>query len=168
MAPLLQKYQRCLDDDKKRGHLPKFCKGYKLFCMNYSRRHPMKIRPFHFILPAALMFTAACSTVQPPTTLLTQAQERVRQAESVGAEESAPLVLRDAQQYLNEAEKSMQKERFDEAQQLLEKSMISSELAIARTGSSKAQKAAEEIEKNLDLLRREAGPDTSSPVSSYE
>ena len=129
----------------------------------------MKIRLLHLIAPVALAFAAACSTVQPPpTTLLTQAQERVRQAESAGAQESAPLALRDAQQYLSEAENSMQKERFDEAQQLLEKSLISSELAIAKTGSSKAQDAAEQIEKDLDVLRREAGPNSGRTSSLYE
>lgn len=128
----------------------------------------MKIHPFHLIAPAVLVLASACSTVQPPTTLLTQAQERVRQAESVGAEESAPLVLREAQQYLSEAEKSMQKEHFEEAQPLLEKSLISSELAIARTGSQKAQKAAEEIEKNLDLLRREAAPGANRTSNLYQ
>lgn len=128
----------------------------------------MKNYPFRFILPFALVFTAACSTVQPPNTLMTQAQERVRQAESVGADQSAPLVLREAQQHLNDAQRSMQRERYEEAQQALEKSLISSELAIARTSSTKAQKAAEEIEKNLDLLRRESTPDPRSTSYSYE
>lgn len=128
----------------------------------------MKVRLLHLIAPVALVLASACSTVQPPTSLLTQAQERVRQAESVGAEESAPLILREAQQYLNEAEQLMQKEDFEEAQPVLEKSLISSELAIARTGSQKAQKAAEEIEKNLDLLRREAAPSANRTSSSYQ
>lgn len=128
----------------------------------------MKMNALRFTLPFLLVFVAACSTVQPPNTLITQAQERVRQAESVGAEDAAPLVLREARQYLNEAEKSMQKERFEEARLLLEKSLINSELAIAQTGSTNAQKAAEQIEKNLDLLRREASPSGQTSTYSYE
>ena len=128
----------------------------------------MKKYSIRLITLFTLVFFGACSKVQPLNTLLTQAQERVRQAESVGADDAAPLALREARQYLNEAEKSMQKEDFEDAQRLLEKSMISSELAIARTGSSNAQKAAEEIEKNLDLLRREATQDTQSNSYSYQ
>jgi hypothetical protein len=127
----------------------------------------MKNHYFRFLLPFAFVFTAACSSVPAPTSLLTQAQERVRQAESAGAEEAAPLALRDAQQYLNEAQNSIEKKRFEDAEKLLEKSLISSELAIARTSSSKAQTAAEEIEKNLDVLRREATPESRS-ATSYE
>lgn len=128
----------------------------------------MKINALRFTIPFFLVFIAACSTVQPPTTLVTQAQERVRQAENVGADEAAPLVLREARQYLNEAEKSMQRERFEDARMLLEKSLINSELAIAKTSSTSAQKAAEEIEKNLDLLRREATPNSQTNSYSYE
>lgn len=128
----------------------------------------MKSYPFRFFIVFSLVFAAACSTVQPPNTLVTQAQERVRQAESAGAENAAPLVLREARQQLSEAERAMQKEEFDDARLLLEKSLINSELAIAQTSSSSAKKAAEEIEKNLDLLRREATPNSQSNSYSYE
>ncbi len=127
-----------------------------------------KTRSLRFVIPFFLVFIAACSTVQPPATLVTQAQERVRQAESVGADDAAPLVLREAQQHLSEAERAMQKEQFEEARLLLEKSLINSELAIAQTNASNAKKAAEEIEKNLDLLRREATPNSQSNSYSYE
>ncbi len=122
----------------------------------------------HLVLPFVLLFFAACSTVQPPNTLVTQAQERVRQAESVGADNASPLVLREARQHLNEAQKAMEKEQFSDARLLLEKSLINAELAIAQTNSKNAVKAAEEIEKNLDLLRREATPNSQSNSYSYE
>ena len=128
----------------------------------------MKAYPFRFAIPFFLVFVAACSTVQPPNTLATQAQERVRQAESLGAEAAAPLALREARQHLNEADQAMQKEQFEDARLLLEKSLINSELAIAKTSSTNAEKAAEEIEKNLDLLHRESVPNSQSHSYSYE
>ena len=127
-----------------------------------------KTRSLRVVIPFFLVFIAACSTVQPPATLVTQAQERVRQAESVGADDAAPLVLREARQHLSEAERAMQKEEFEEARLLLEKSLINSELAIAQTNSSNAKKAAEEIEENLDLLRRETTSNSQSNSYSYE
>lgn len=131
--------------------------------LSFPKPHSLRI-----VIPFFLVFIAACSTVQPPATLVTQAQERVRQAESVGADEAAPLVLREARQQLTDAERAMQKEEFEEARLLLEKSLINSELAIAQTNASSAEKAAEEIEKNLDLLRREATPNSQSNSYSYE
>lgn len=106
--------------------------------------------------------TTACSSVKPPNSLATQARERIIQAESIGADQEAPLELREASQYLSDAEASMQRNRHEEAQLLLEKSLITSELAIARTNSQKAQQAAAQIEKDLDLLRRESTPNTQS------
>jgi hypothetical protein len=104
-----------------------------------------------------LVFTlASCqSNAQRPEMLAAQARESVEKAQSVGAQEKAPLALRDASEYLSRAEEAMSDRRYDEAQVLLEKSMINSELAIARSNSASARKAAEEIEKNLDALQSE-------------
>ena len=109
-------------------------------------------------LAASLLFfsLAACqSSAQRPDTLAVQARESVEKAQSVGADEKAPLALRDANQYLAEAEVAMKDKRYQEAQRLLEKSMINSELAIARSNSTTVKKAAEEIDKNLDTLKDE-------------
>jgi len=44
VAPLLQKCSGLLFENTKNSHFsPKNCKGYKYFCMNYSRRHPYEI-----------------------------------------------------------------------------------------------------------------------------
>lgn len=128
----------------------------------------MKNYKYPTVLSFLLIFFTACSSVKPPNTLATQARERINQAESIGAQEGAPLELREAAQYLSEAETSMKRDRHEEAQLALEKSLISSELAIARTNSQKAQKAASEIEKNLDVLRRETTPNSQTNFSSDE
>ena len=117
--------------------------------------------------------TACTSNAKRPDTLAIQARESVKKAESVGAEEKAPLALRDASQYLSEAEQAMEEEEYREAQRLLEKSMINSELAIARSNASSAKKAAEEIEKNLETLQDETlqgeiKPNSQSNNYSYD
>lgn len=109
---------------------------------------------------------AACTTVEPPTSLATQARESVQRAEGMGADKAAPLALREANQYLERAEQAMNRDNNEEAYHFLEKSLINSELAIARTNAERSQKAAQQIEENLDALKnqalenQEAGSDT--------
>lgn len=106
---------------------------------------------------------AACTVVEPPNTLATQARESIQRAKSVGADESAPLALREANQYLSKAESAMNNEEYENATRLLEKSIINSELAIARTNAQKTQTAANQIEQSLDALRNKTpGSDSSS------
>lgn len=119
-------------------------------------------------IPLCLATMVACSVVQPPNTLATQARESVQRAESLGADETAPLVLREANQYLSQAEQAMQREDFKEATRLLEKSLINADLAIARTNSQKSQQAAEEIEQNLEALRNKAVDGSDSDSYSFQ
>lgn len=117
--------------------------------------------------PLLLIFSIGCSTVQPPNSLATQARERIQQAQSVGADRAAPLALREANQYLSQAEDAIRAQRYKEATHLLEKSLANSELAIVRTSSSKAQKAADQIEQDLQILQEES-LNRQTSTTSYE
>lgn len=162
MALMLQILTRCFEYRKKR-RLP--VKATNFYCMNYSRETSMIKKLLSLVALSILTLATACTSVQPPNSLATQARERIKQAESIGADKGAPLALREANQYLSEAENAMQRDRHEEAHRFLEKSLISSELAIARTNSQKAQEAAGQIEKDLDLLRRETIPNSQSNTS---
>ena len=107
---------------------------------------------------------AACAHVQPPDTLVTQAEESIQHAHSLGADDAAPLALREANQNLEKAKQAMNDQNYEQAQRFLEKSMVNSELAVARTNAQKSQQAAEQIEQNLDALRKQivGTPETSS------
>lgn len=107
------------------------------------------------LITSILMLGACQSNAQRPDTLAIQARESVKKAESAGAAQKAPLAMRDADQYLSKAEEAMSEKDYEDAQFLLEKSMINSELAIARSNAVDAKKAAEEINKNLNTLRDE-------------
>lgn len=101
---------------------------------------------------------ACASNAKRPDTLAIQARESIQKAESVGADQKAPVALRDANQYLSQAQQAMTDKKYQEAQYFLEKSMINSELAIARSNATSAKKAAEEIENNLNTLQNEVVP----------
>lgn len=128
----------------------------------------MNIALKHTAIALCLAGLMACTAVEPPNTLATQARESIQQAESVGADESAPLALREANQFLNQAESAINQEEYEEAQKLLEKSIINSELAIARTNSQRSQRAAEQIEQGLDALRRQSSTDSESNTYSIQ
>lgn len=119
------------------------------------------------VLTVCFAGVSACSSVEPPNTLTTQARDSVQRAKSVGAEQQAPLALREANQFLAKAEEAMVNEEYKEARYLLEKSMINSELAIARTNAKKSKEAASQIEQNLDALREE-GSVSDQDTYSYE
>ncbi len=118
-------------------------------------------------LSLVLALGACHNNAQRPDTLAVQARESVEKAQSAGANEKAPLALRDANQYLTEAEEAMKDERYQDAQYLLEKSMVNSELAIARSNATGAKKAAEEIEKNLDTLEQEVTPNKQTTTTDF-
>lgn len=111
---------------------------------------------------------AACTTVEPPTTFATQVRESVQQAQSLGADQAAPLALREANQYLARAEEAMKRNEHEKAHQFLEKSMINSELAIARTNAQKSQKAARQVEESLEALKREATDPSKASSNTFE
>lgn len=108
---------------------------------------------------------AACASVEPPDTLATQARESVEHAQSIGAEEQAPLVLREANQQLAKGEQAMQEDEHEEARRFFEKAVINSELAVARTNAERSRRAAQEINENLDALRNQSS--TPSDTGSY-
>lgn len=98
----------------------------------------------------------ACASIDPPTSLATQAHESVQRAKEMGAEQSAPLALREANQYLDQAELAIQQQEYKKAYPLLEKSLINSDLAISRSQAKKSQQAALQIEENLEALKNQA------------
>lgn len=103
----------------------------------------------------ALLLAACTSVTDAPRTLQTQAETNINQAESAGADEHAPLALRNAKQHLDNAEKAMQEEHHEEAKMLLEKAMIDADYAIAKTNSEKSQQAAEQVRTNIQTLEEE-------------
>lgn len=102
------------------------------------------------------MTLISCSSIDVPRRMAQDAQDRVDQAHTVGAEQHAPVAYKDAQKFLKKAESEVESGDNKSAVYLLEKSIVNAELAIAQTHAQKSQKAAEQIESNLEALQREA------------
>lgn len=113
----------------------------------------MKIVRSLLLLVFVAGFGVACTSVQPPTSEFSSAQTSVEQAKSLGAAEYAPLELNNAEENLEQAEKAMEDENYDDANRYIERARADAEVAIVKTNSGKSQKAAGEVRESLDALQ---------------
>ena len=98
----------------------------------------------------------ACSTHgSKPTTLLTQAEQKVQSAKSHDAEEHAPLALEKAKEHLSKAKDQISEEEYDEASRDLELAIAYSDYAVMKSDADQKEKAANEISQGLMNLQRE-------------
>jgi SMC interacting uncharacterized protein involved in chromosome segregation len=110
----------------------------------------------HWILPAVLfLMMGACASTKPPTQQLTQLETSIKQAEQVGAENYAPLELREARKKLEKAREMVSQEKYEEAELVAEKAMVDAELAQIKTLSSKSQQAVDQLRESIRVLQEE-------------
>lgn len=98
---------------------------------------------------------AACATTSPPTQQLTETRMVIEQAEQLGAEEFAPLEIRDAKIKLQQARDAIDAEDYDKAKRLLEHARVDAELAEVKARSAKSQQAAAELRESIRVLKEE-------------
>ncbi len=98
---------------------------------------------------------AACASTSPPTQQLTETRMVIEQAEQLGAEEFAPLEIRDAKIKLQQARDAIDAEDYDKAKRLLEHARVDAELAEVKARSAKSQQAAAELRESIRVLKEE-------------
>lgn len=107
-------------------------------------------------LAAAVIGTGGCSSMQPPTGTVSQAQLAIREADQSKASQYAPLELRKAREKLNDAEKAMRSEEYLKARRLSEQALVDARLAAVKADSEIARENAAELQKTIKTLRAEA------------
>ena len=112
----------------------------------------------HLIVPLAATVIGAggCSSVQPPTGTISQAQLAIREAEQNKAAQHAPLELRKAREKLNQAEQAMRNEEYLTARRLSEQALVDARLAEVKAESDIARQNAADLQKAIKSLRAEA------------
>ncbi len=107
----------------------------------------------------ALLVGGCASSAQVPEAQVSAAiaasNTSVQQAEQAGAQNYAPLELRQAQQKLEEARQAVAEGETLKAQRLAEKAQVDAQLAEAKTRSAKAQEAVDELNETIRALREE-------------
>ncbi len=106
-------------------------------------------------LPLLFFFTGACASMNPPTQQLTETETMIRQADQIGAEDYAPLEIRQARQKLEQARVAYNNEDYKEAARLAEQAKVDAELAQIKTLSGKTQLAVRELRESIRLLEEE-------------
>jgi hypothetical protein len=120
-----------------------------------------KKRNLVFFLTSLLVLgAAACASVSPPTAEISAAETAIRQAESLGAGETAPLPMRIAREKLDEARAIVQKGEKDHmrrAKRLAEDAAVEGRLAEETARTAARIKTRNEAQQTMDAMRREAG-----------
>lgn len=106
------------------------------------------------IVPLVIAFSA-CASTKPPNDKLTQVEASIQQAEQVGAENYAPLEIREARRKLDKARELISKEKYGKAKRTADRAMVDSELAQMKSLSEKAQKAVRQLRESIRVLQEE-------------
>lgn len=103
----------------------------------------------------ALVALAGCASIPPPVTQLAVSKAALAEAVKAGGPEYAPSEMRSSRDKLDQANLAMGKESYTSARQLAEESEVDAQAASAKARSSKAQKAALQVQDDSRVLRQE-------------
>ena len=118
---------------------------------------------------SALLLAGCAAEVERPTEEMTRESILIDQAEKAGAQRYAAAELQQARDKLRLAEAAVNDGEGDAARRLAAEATVDAELAVARTASGEAQRAAEEIHRSTESLEREATRDsTTAPAPTGE
>lgn len=108
-----------------------------------------------FTLVIGFGLLTACASTNPPNQQLTETQMVIQQAEHLGAEEYAPLEIRDANIKLGLAREAVEDENYEKAIKLAEHARLDAELAQIKAQSGKAKKEVAELRESIRILKAE-------------
>jgi hypothetical protein len=122
-----------------------------------SARHPIKKALALALSVSALGLLSACSGVSNLTKdHVAQSETSVQQAQqTAGKSEQGAVELQLAQDRLNAAKSALAKGQEQEAERAAAQAHLYAELAIAKSQSADARKAANEVLASLNMLRQE-------------
>lgn len=99
---------------------------------------------------------AACAGPGPrPDGKLEVAESAIQRAEATDARKFNPILLNDAQNKVADARGLIERERYKEAELLLEQAEVDARLAGARSETDKARDAVKQLNQNIETLRQQ-------------
>jgi hypothetical protein len=116
----------------------------------------MTVRSGFLIAAAIGIISAGCASTPRADPEITRARTLVEQAEKAGAQQYAAVELDQARNKLRLADAANKDGKRDEARARANEAAADAELAMARTNSGEAKKAADQVEQSTETLRREA------------
>jgi hypothetical protein len=104
---------------------------------------------------ATFVLLAGCASTPPPIVQMAVSRAAVGNANRAGANEFAPVQFQTAMDEMNAAETAMTAKNYELAKNLAEQAEVDAKLASATTRSVKAQKAADAVQEDSRVLRKE-------------
>lgn len=108
---------------------------------------------------AGLLLSTGCATTYyqkgEASQLIGQGEKVSHEARALNAESIAKAELKEAEEKLSKARIAFGQEWFEQAGRLAEEGLAAAEYAHAKAVSEKARMDAEEVRRNLEVLRRE-------------
>jgi len=126
----------------------------KNLCTDKSHRSMARIG-LPPIIAGAAIFIAGCASTPAPTEQVAVSTAAVAQAVTAGGTESAPTEMRTAREKLDRANLAMAAKDYDRARWLAEEAQVDAQLAETKAHSTKAKKAADELQEDSRVLREE-------------
>jgi predicted S18 family serine protease len=108
-----------------------------------------------FTVVIGFSLLTACASTNPPNQQLTETQMVIQQAEQLGAEDYAPLEIRDANIKLGLAREAVEDGNYEKAIKLAEHARVDAELAQIKAQSGKAKKEVAELRESIRVLKAE-------------
>lgn len=102
-----------------------------------------------------LFILASCASTKPPTQELARTEAAIDQADQVGAQDYAPLEIREARKKLQQAKELSAEGEHEKAKRLAERAEVDAELAESKALSEKAQSAVRQLRESIRLLKEE-------------
>lgn len=114
---------------------------------------PIRLSPL--LLCLLTLAAAGCAGSKLPPPDFSGPRSAIAEADQAGASESAPLLLRNARQKLQQAEAAAADDDMERAQFLAEEAAVDAELAAATARAANAQTAVDELRESIRVLREE-------------
>jgi hypothetical protein len=102
-----------------------------------------------------LLFATGCAGSKLPPPDFSGPRSALDEADQAGASESAPLLLRNARQKLQQAEAAAANDDMQRAQFLADEAAVDAELAAEMARAANAQAAVDELRESVRVLREE-------------
>lgn len=109
----------------------------------------------NLFLLAFLAFISSCATTEMAAPDTSLAESNIKQAATAGAQEYAPLALRNAREKLEQARKLVEQEKYKRAHWLTEEAAVDAQLALLKARSAQAKEAVKQLQKAIDTLKEE-------------
>ena len=115
------------------------------------------VRAWPIVLATSILFVGCGGVSDLTKDRVARSETAVRQAQqNVGNAEQGALELQKARDHLDQAQRALNDEKEEPALRHAQQAELYAELAVARTQSASARRAAEELQASIRTLRQEA------------